>query len=117
NVRASVGSRASGSSASPIVRVPPFFSAGGLFAEVAAVTATSAMPPIARRRSALRARAAVIRFLPVLGIRAPPTSQAARVPKWIQARSDWIHVVVSSPAMARTEEDAALVDRLAAANQ
>ena len=34
NVRASVGSSASGSSARPIVSVPPFFERGGVAAEV-----------------------------------------------------------------------------------
>jgi hypothetical protein len=66
NVRASVGSRASGSLARPIVRVPPFFKAGGGLADVAAATATSDTTPIARTRSALRARTAVIAFLPLL---------------------------------------------------
>src|SRR5580765_3295802 len=99
NVRASVGSRASGSSARPIVSVPPFLTAGG-FAEVATVTATSASAPITRTRSALRARAAVILFLPLLGNRAPPRHGVARLSKWIQLAIDWIQDVLSSPRYA-----------------
>src|SRR5215218_10200223 len=117
NVRASVGSRASGSSASPTVRVPPFFSAGGLLAEVAAVTATSAMPPIARRRSALRARAAVMCSSACSGLGLRPRHEPRAYQNGYNQRAIGSTAWYRRRAMARTEEDAALVDRLAATIQ
>src|SRR4029079_13869420 len=109
NVRASVGSSASGSSARPIVSVPPFFRAGGGLAEVAAATAVSETAPTASARSALRARKAVIAF-PLLWMQFPLDVLPSRPPgfpgrcrdgqdptKWIQLAGKWIHELLRSP--------------------
>ena len=94
NVRASVGSSASGSSASPTTSVPPFLICPDFAPAPAPIATTSANAATACNGGRPKARVLLIPC-PLLEIRLPRDGKEVSL-DWIHYRVNWIQSVVSS---------------------